>query len=434
MLTRFSSFCVATGCLLPLVGACKKTDDSGALGASGTSASGGSAGIVIGQGGSAGTISSSGGTAGSGDASGGTGGSVASDGGEGGETGAVCQTLVGLGQCGGTRVEAMPVPVNVLFVIDKSGSMTDQPVGFSTDKWAAMKQALGSALSTAPATLNVGLLLYPYSTMNKIPLYCEGDLCCEVPDASDAIRVGVGSDQGTPIEQALSDASPGGGTPTAAALARALDYFTTGDGLLLEGDKYVLLATDGGPNCNYDLTCSADTCTPNLDGEDQCQAGNCCDGAGEYCVDDEGVTGQIDALRAAGIATFVVGIPGTEDYTDYLDAFARAGGVPQQGSDHDYFAVSAASGVSGLTDVLRNITTELVRSCEIALGEPPAQLSLVNVAIDCEVLHKEGDESGWDFDDSAAPTSVIIHGPACDDLKANGARRVNVVYGCTTIR
>lgn len=425
---------------LGAVVACQTSKDDPGVGQAGRPSSGGTGGVVIGQGGTAG--GSTGGTAGgstggtAGSSAGGSGGSGLVGGtGEGGDSGEVCETLAGLNNCGGTRVEAMRVPVNILLVIDKSGSMTDQPTGFGTNKWEAMKEALGTAVANAPPTVATGLVLYPFSTGVTIPLECEGATCCAVPEPGAAVLVGVATDNAQSISDKLAQASPGGGTPTAAALERALQYYTEGDGLLLEGDKYVLLATDGGPNCNYDLDCDADTCTPNLDGVPQCAAGNCCDGAGEYCVDDQGVTAQIDALQAAGIRTFVVGIPGTEEYSDYLDAFARAGGVPNQGGARDYFAVSGALGVSGLTDVLTNITTALVTSCEIALPEPPAQISLVNVAIDCEVLHKEGDDgSGWEFDDENAPHSVIVHGPACDALKANGARRVDVVYGCTTIR
>ena len=41
--------------------------------------------------------------------------------------------------------------------------------------------------------------------------------------------------------------------------ARAYDYFTTGAGKSLSGDRFVLLATDGGPNCNPSLTCTTAT-------------------------------------------------------------------------------------------------------------------------------------------------------------------------------
>lgn len=410
--------------------------DDTALGQAGRPNSGGTGGIIIGQGGKSGAGGA--GTSGSaGNGTGGTGGSNPLGGaGEGGDSGGMCETLVGLNNCGGTRVEATRVPVNILLVIDKSGSMTDQPTGFGTNKWEAMKEALATAVANAPPTVATGLILYPFQAGSTIPLECEGATCCAVPDPGAAVRVGIAANNADAIDQALAEASPGGGTPTAPALERALQYFTEGEGLLLEGEKYVLLATDGGPNCNYDIQCEAAACTPNLDGAPQCADGNCCDGAGEYCVDDQGVTAQINALNAAGIRTFVVGIPGTEEYADYLDSFARAGGVPAQTGSRDYFAVSGALGVTGLTDVLTNITTALVTSCEIALSEAPAQPSLVNLAIDCEVLPKEGDAagSGWEFDDENEPHSVIVHGPACDDLKANGARRVDVVYGCTTIR
>jgi hypothetical protein len=436
LLSRVSLVLLVSSALGAFV-ACQSSKDDDELGQAGRPNTAGGGGILIGQGGKAGgggTAGDSGGTAGG--SSGGSGGSSPlGNAGEGGDSGGTCETLVGLNNCGGTRVEAMRVPVNILLVIDKSGSMTDEPAGFGTNKWEAIKEALGTAVANAPPTVATGLVLYPFRTTADIPLECEGTTCCAVPEPDTAVLVGVAPNNAARIDDTLDSTSPGGGTPTAAALERALQYFTEGEGLLLDGEKYVLLATDGGPNCNYDITCDAETCTPNLDGAPQCAAGNCCDGAGEYCVDDQGVTAQIEALQAAGIRTFVVGIPGTEEYADYLDAFARAGGVPNQGGTRDYFAVSGALGVTGLTDVLTNITTALVTSCEIALSEPPAMLSLVNVAIDCEVLHKEGDDgSGWEFDDPNTPTSVIVHGPACDDLKANGARRIDVVYGCATIR
>jgi hypothetical protein len=51
------------------------------------------------------------------------------------------------------------------------------------------------------------------------------------------------------------------------------------------------------------------------------------------------------------VPTFVIGIPGTERYADYLNAFATAGGVPNPSTLPDYYAVSAEGGVDGLTRI-----------------------------------------------------------------------------------
>ncbi len=347
---------------------------------------------------------------------------------------AQCDSLDGLAECGNTTVTADLRTVNILMVIDKSGSMTDEPSGFGTDKWSAVKTALGHALNGVAADVNVGLLMYPYSTAQQIPLVCHSG-CCEVPEGASAVNVDI--DSGTRslprILAALDAVEPGGGTPTAQALARANEYFTTGAGSTLKGSNYVLLATDGGPNCNANNSCAADRCTTNLDG--QCDSGNCCKASGEGCLDDIAVTQQLQTLRSHGVRTFVVGIPGTEAYSDYLDGFAVAGGEPNPATPPSYYAVSPKDGVQGLEDVFTGITTQLLRSCTIALAENPPRLDLVNLAIDCEVIKPSAkDGSGWSIDTQNTPGSVVLTGPVCERLQAQGATRVDVVYGCPTVR
>jgi hypothetical protein len=344
-----------------------------------------------------------------------------------------CTELVGLGECGVTSVEAEYRTANILLVIDKSGSMTDQPDGFDTDKWVALKTALDQALNNVPGEINFGLVLYPFSATHQIPLDgCKND-CCEVPTDAAAVNVPIQpSATSTPlILDALNNTEPGGGTPTAAALQSALDYFTTGDGAMLTGDRYVLLATDGGPNCNMANSCDGTRCTPNLDG--QCSIDNCCSSAGEFCLDDQSVVDRITELSALGIPTFVVGIPGTEQYATYLDDFAVAGGVTNPNQPPQYYAVSAQGGVQALTQTFTDITTHLVRSCDIALTEEPPDLKLVNVAVDCEAVPFE-DGAGWELSPADHPTSLILKGDTCSWIETMGASRVDVVYGCPTLR
>jgi len=425
---RACSACFLVGSLVLLAGGCQTKDEEGrSLGGGSGGGSGGKAGSTAIP--TAGTLGhESGGSAGAPEMP---------------PDPDACADLGGLEQCGGASVKAELKTVNLLIVIDKSGSMTDEPEGFETDKWSAMKEALETVLGSVNERVHLGLALYPYSLGTPIPLDVCTDNCCEVPIGTDAVVVDIGPPtvSGPAILTKLSETSPGGGTPTAKALKGAFDYFTNGLGATLEGGKYVLLATDGGPNCNPNGACGGDECTPNLDGwcddNGNCcdDSVNCCEGAGEYCVDESGVTEQIEALAGAGIATFVVGIPGTDAYADYLDAFALSGGVPNTSGDRDYFAVSASAGVSGLVDVFTDITTDLVTSCEIALETKPQVLDSVNVAVDCQVIPQEGDDgSGWEYDQVPDPSSVILTGSACENLKENGASRIDVIYGCPTVR
>ena len=345
-----------------------------------------------------------------------------------------CESFAGLDQCGVTSVEATFSAANVLLVIDKSSSMDDQPKGFALKKWDALKAALEPALRAVQDEMSFGLLLYPFGEQAEIPLDCF-DGCCEVPTGSAAIEVGIepGSRSASKVMDALNATAPGGGTPTAAALDAALVYFTTGDGKDLKGDRFVLLATDGGPNCGPpERTCTADHCTPNLDGSCPADAGNCCDGEGSYCLDDAAVVQKIRALAEASVPTFVIGIPGTESYADYLNGFASAGGTANPHAPPDYYAVSASGGVEGLTQTFVDITTHLVRSCDVDLGNVAPEKNLVNVAVDCDVVPFE-DGDGWDIRDDA-PTTLVLAGDTCQRIEHEGARRIDVVYGCPTVK
>jgi hypothetical protein len=223
----------------------------------------------------------------------------------------------------------------------------------------------------------------------------------------------------------------------AAALSRALDYYVTGDGFGLTGDKYVLLVTDGGPNCDTAAvpSCEATACTRNLDPDPNCNTNtNCCSTAAlaVNCLDDTSVTAQIQALAAAGIKTIVVGIPGSDPYVPYLNAFAQAGGKPQTGGTTDYYAVAESAGASGLAQTLHAITIDLVKSCVITYTTPPQDPEQVTVLVNCNPIPRDpmdgGDGSYWTLDQGAK--TITIGGPTCDTILNEGVNRVDYVFGC----
>lgn len=330
--------------------------------------------------------------------------------------------------CAPTRLTGDPPLVNVLLVVDKSLSMNNQPEGFDVDKWTALRSALEGALDATADRLSFGLDLYPYSGSGGPTT--EGS--CEVPEGDEVVvEVQSGTDASPLILAALDDNPPGGATPTAAALAHARAYFNAGAGKELKGERYVLLATDGGPNCNADLSCSADSCTVNMDGF--CGPNmNCCDpeldpeGASK-CLDEDATVAAVQDLAGDGIKTFVVGIPGTEAYSSTLDLLAAESGVVNPDAPPSYFAVSAEGGVQALSDVLQEITTGLITTCRLQLENKPLDAKQVFVYIEDELIPRD-DPDGWEYDADA--TTVVLNGATCERVETEGVEAVDIVYYC----
>jgi hypothetical protein len=350
--------------------------------------------------------------------------------------------------CSQTQVQANVKTVNMLLVLDESGSMNLAPAAGAASKWSIMKQALNTALTQVQDDINFGLELFPFSPTGIPADSTDYVQTCAVPDDIDtAINVPITAGR-TGLQEVLdtvANQSPAGGTPTARALKQAYNYFKNGDGQNLPGTKWVLLATDGGPNCNQALTCNAAQCTVNIEGK--CSVANCClDGPGQPgaygCLDDSAATSQIQALANVGVKTFVVGVPGSEAYASALDSFANAGKMPNQnGAGGDlYYAISATSAQQDLIDAFSTITTQLIHSCDIELTSNPPTPDLVNVAIDCEPQAQvptgsapDAGVDGYYIDYSQTPAHLKLVGAPCNNLVTQGAHHIEVIVGCQPI-
>lgn len=352
--------------------------------------------------------------------------------------------------CGNSTLQATVKPVNILLVVDRSGSMLQTPTGFTQDKWTAMTAAVTAAVTATANTVSYGLELFPYG--NVIP---EGGT--EADDCAMPSGVQVQVQPGTtalPLITSALQIAPAGNTPTEIALDNALTYYTTGPGASLTGDKYVLLATDGGPNCGPNVTqCTSATCTYNLDGlcpnSVNLPAG-CCDDATfstplnpahHRCLDDAGTVAKISALATAGIKTIVVGIPGSDVYSATLDAMATAGGAAASTTSPMYYKVDTTGGAGALTTTLTNITKNLVTSCVLNIpnlsqnANPDDVHVLVNFGTGQQVVNRviaADAGSGYVLDLNAK--TVTLTGTYCDQVTTAGAQSVTVVLGCLGIR
>jgi hypothetical protein len=311
--------------------------------------------------------------------------------------------------CGEAPFDVTGVPIDMLIVLDRSNSMcqTGDP-----SLWETMGDALTEVTAALEGRINFGLMLFP-------SLACSGlTNQCAAPSAP---YVDVGSGGAAALIADAVDPQGGvdccGGTPSAPALAAAGIYMANiDDGL----QKFVLLATDGAPNCNGDLDGSTCTCTSTQ---------YPCDGGANYnlnCLDDAEAVAAADALHDDGTPVYVVGVGDSLDWQSVMDAIATAGGTG------DYYP---ASNATALAEALEAIVGEAM-SCEFdidweSLPEDVAEdQSLVNFYGDGDLIPYDEDCSGgegWMWLDE---DTVLFCDESCQDLKGGTWNDVTATFGC----
>lgn len=316
-------------------------------------------------------------------------------------------------RCGGTRVNLTQQRAEVVLVIDRSGSMAEADVE-GNRKWPTLVAVLHDLLPRVEDSVALGLVLFPSAQ----PLMGGGGQVCGTPASLETAPAFRNSGA---LLGVLDTASPGGGTPTHDALALAAQHFEHSPDPL--GRRYVVLATDGAPNCNLALdpaTCVCagppGTCTPSSSRT----------GPITNCLDDARTIEAIRALTARGVETFVVGLLGVESFASVLDAMAVAGGRPRASAPRYYSADNRAE----LTGALRGITTSLL-DCRFRLDAPPPDPNLVDVRLGAMSIPRDvAHRNGWDWSDDSH-TELSFHGPTCEQVRgASGGEVLAAAFGC----
>lgn len=316
--------------------------------------------------------------------------------------------------------EVQLVAPNIYFVFDRSGSMGDAAAaGSSQSRYSVVRSASIDMIKSLGSLINVGAALFPRGSQS-----CgTGGEVLEITPGDPKTSDGESGPTTTMFEQ-RTNLGPNGGTPISATLNALLPPLQAA-----QGKTVVLLLTDGGPNCNGDITCAASECQPIVEGN--CPpTENCCStsfpgGGPELCVDRAATVDAVADIAALGIEVYVIGITGSEYYEDVLNQMAVAGGTAQTG-DPQYHQVTD---LSVLGELFGSIAADAI-SCELPLSEVPTEedKSFTNVYLDCELLPFDPINGwGWLGDDT-----VWLHGDACDKLKTGGVAKVHVAIGCPT--
>ncbi len=330
-----------------------------------------------------------------------------------------CGTTPDGSQCDCVDVPLFVEPPNMYFVLDRSGSMAE------SNKWTQVRVVVGKILRAIGPRANFGAMIYPGSSTSTT---CAPGVEIMETRAGDPPSSTIDG----PTTQTLltrTQVQPYGGTPTSATLQAALPIVKN-----LPGKTFVILATDGAPNCNDQVACGYDKCMPNIEDVPNCpKVGpfNCCeppDGFRENCLDSSASTAAAAALKSAGIPVYVIGLPGSSvpEYARVLDDLATAGGTAGAGSPK-YFAVGTASEEAMLT-TLKKVAAKIVARCDFELKEAPSDPRLVNVYLDDVVLPFDPVD-GWSIDGK----KVTLLGEACTKVMNGDVLAVRIIAGCPRV-
>ena len=234
---------------------------------------------------------------------GGTSGAPGTGGGAGVGGGAGTRGAAGNGGAAGqaTGVGGMNCRPDVLLVQDRSGSMNNDQNdatcrgGCSANsKWSQMTAAVTNVVQSTQGSVNWGVKYFP-----------DNDAC----DASMPPAVGIAPSNGAALADSLARTLPGGTTPTRDAITFGTTYLQS---LTDTNPKFLLLATDGLPNCP--IGCAA-----------MATASSVCSMT-DNPNEDLAVEEAVMAAAAQGIKTFVVGIGNVATAQNTLNLLAIDGG------------------------------------------------------------------------------------------------------------
>ena len=335
------------------------------------------------------------------------------------------------GPCGSQVIPAVTNPPNLSFIIDHSASMGDELAGSGLSKYENARIALSHVLKALGHRVNYGAAIFP--GLDGVTGCEAGDELMKVGpgDPPSYARAGKTGPRLKDLLGRLAIADVDGGTPAAPTLTKMLGTLS-----VLDGTTFVVLITDGAPNCNQDLACSASSCIPNIEGLtagglDCTQSVNCCEPSSRNpqanlsCVDAQASIEAVRALADAGIETFVVGMPGSEPYEELLNTMAEVGGTARDGKPRYY----SVSDTAALEQSLTAIAASVAIDCEIPLDYEPPDPDFVNVYFD-DVLVPYDPEAGWEW---TGDGHVAIRGAACDELSAGDVLKIQILAGCKTV-
>jgi hypothetical protein len=315
--------------------------------------------------------------------------------------------------CGGEEFTlTRGLPPDVLIVLDRSASMAQTPPGGGAIKYVQVLAAIRQVVQILDSEVRFGMEFFPT------------DMSCGI----DAVDIPVAPNNFGPIAGAADIFQPGGNTPTADAIHFAGSYLGT---LGTPNPKYIVLATDGYPNCiTQTVPCM---CPPGWSADPSSQCVKASDPTQHYACDSMGGSGvntayaAIADLASRGIFTYVIGIATSATEQVGLNVLAEAGGAARSGPIEYYPTTNQADFAAAMSSIAMGVA-----SCSFTLTMPPPDRDRVSVLVGGNAAPRDPSHmNGWDY--GPGGTTVQLYGSWCDMVRTGNVTEVRAVFGCSPL-
>ncbi len=313
--------------------------------------------------------------------------------------------------CATSAADGQPVPVDLYFMVDITGSMhcpvpdvaqcdVEPPKPFSmTTRWTVESAALKTFMDDpANAGLGVGIRFFPSrnNLCNAASYVQPTQEIAQLPGAAQA------------LDAAIAQQEPGGQTPTVPALDGAIQHAQAWATAHPTHRVAVVYSTDG-----YPMGCNANT------------------------IDAAAALAKASFSAKSSIPVYVLGVG--PNLTD-LNKIAVAGGTEKA-----FLIDTKADAAAELAAALASIRTTAVLGCTYTIPAPPAGQSLEPGKVNVTYTDAQGKVSkvlqdppntacsmgsGWQY--SADGSQINLCGALCDSIKATPGGKLQVLFGCAT--
>ncbi len=325
--------------------------------------------------------------------------------------------------CATTTADARRRPMNLLVLLDRSGSMNNSS---RPTKWESAVSALRALLTRLDDETRVGITFFPALANDATA----------AGYTSPAVPVGPLSSTRATILSRLSSTRPAGNTPMTCAFQGSNAYYRT---VTAEGTKNIILITDGVPS--EECTDTATQCGPLPNPFDIAALmawTQCRDRVGSNAVRVQVAMSQ---RETPPIRVFVAGTPEASD--TFLSDLAVQGGSPRapdcRASSTCHYSLRLGSFEADLQRALDEIRGRAL-SCEFEVNADPSRVDPTRVNVNFQgtgdaaprIVPRDVDHrDGWDY--SAGMRSIVLHGPTCDRVRTDAMARVRILFGCPTV-